>query len=52
MVKRGSKYLRFALINAARMVCMNDLTFNNFKDKKIIRRKTLQSYSRTCCKKN
>ncbi len=51
MVKRGSKYLRFALINAARMVCMNDLTFNNFKDKKIIRRKTLQSYSRTCCKK-
>ena len=35
MVKRGSKYLRFALINAARMVCMNDATFNNFKDKKL-----------------
>ena len=35
MVKRGSKYLRFALINAARMVCMNDATFNNFKAKKL-----------------
>lgn len=35
MVKRGSKYLRFALMTAARMVCMNDATFNEFKDKKM-----------------
>ena len=35
MVKRGSKYLRFALMNAARMVCMNDVVFNDFKNKKI-----------------
>lgn len=35
MVKRGSKYLRFALMNAARMVCLNDATFNEFKDKKM-----------------
>ena len=35
MVKRGSKYLRFALMTAARMVCLNDATFNAFKDRKI-----------------
>lgn len=35
MVKRGSKYLRFALMNAVRMVCMNDITFNNFKERKL-----------------
>ena len=35
MVKRGSKYLRFALMNASRMVCMNDAVFNNFKNKKM-----------------
>ena len=35
MVKRGSKYLRFALMTAARMVCLNDATFNEFKDKKM-----------------
>ena len=35
MVKRGSKYLRFALITAARMVCLNDATFCTFKDRKM-----------------
>ena len=35
MVKHGSKYLRFALINDARMVCMNDVTFNDLKEKKL-----------------
>ena len=35
MVKRGSKYLRFALMTAARMVCLNDATFCTFKDKKM-----------------
>ena len=35
MVKRGSKYLRFALMTAARMVCQNDATFNEFKDRKM-----------------
>lgn len=35
MVKRGSKYLRFALMTAARMVCLNDTTFNEFKNKKM-----------------
>ena len=35
MVKRGSKYLRFSLMNASRMVCMNDAVFNNFKNKKM-----------------
>lgn len=35
MVKRGSKYLRFALMTAARMVCLNDATFCTFKDRKI-----------------
>ena len=35
MVKRGSKYLRFALMTAARMVCLNDATFCTFKDRKM-----------------
>lgn len=35
MVKRGSKYLRFALMTAARMVCLNDSTFCSFKDRKM-----------------
>ena len=35
MVKRGSKYLRFALMTAARMVCLNDATFCAFKDRKM-----------------
>ena len=35
MVKRGSKYLRFALMTAARMVGLNDATFNEFKNKKM-----------------
>ncbi|HIT87230.1 MAG TPA: hypothetical protein IAB62_05685 [Candidatus Coprocola pullicola] len=35
MVKRGSKYLRRALLNAARLVCMRDETFNNYKPKKL-----------------
>ena len=35
MVKRGSKYLRFALMTAARIVCLNDATFCTFKDRKM-----------------
>lgn len=35
MVKRGSKYLRFALMTAARMVCLNDAAFCTFKDRKM-----------------
>ena len=35
MVKRVSKYLRFALMTAARMVCLNDATFCTFKDRKM-----------------
>ncbi len=35
MVKRGYKYLRFALMNAAQKVCMNDIVFNDFKNKKM-----------------
>lgn len=35
MVKRGSKYLRFALMTATRMVCLNDATFCAFKDRKM-----------------
>jgi transposase len=31
MVKRGSKYLCFTLMNIARMVCMNDITFKERK---------------------
>ena len=35
MVKRGSKYLRWALLNATRLVCMRDKNFNDFKNKKL-----------------
>jgi len=35
MVKRGSKYLRWALLTATRLVCMRDHTFNCYKDKKL-----------------
>lgn len=35
MVKRGSKYLRWALITATRLVCMRDKNFNDFKNKKL-----------------
>lgn len=35
MVKRGSKYLRYALIQAARIICMTNPTFNSFKEKKL-----------------
>ena len=35
MVKRGSKYLRWALLTATRLVCMRDKTFNDYKNKKI-----------------
>jgi transposase len=34
MVKRGSKYLRWALLTAARLVCMRDGTFRDFYAKK------------------
>ena len=35
MVKRGSKYLRWALLQAARLVCMRDMTFKAYRDKKV-----------------
>ena len=35
MVKRGSKYLRWALLNATRLVCMRDKSFNEYKNKKL-----------------
>lgn len=35
MVKRGSKYLRWAILNAVRLVCMRDTTFKAYRDKKI-----------------
>ena len=35
MVKRGSKYLRWALLNATRLVCMRDSNLNAFKLRKI-----------------
>ena len=35
MVKRCSKYLRWALLNATRLVCMRDKTFNEYKNKKL-----------------
>ena len=35
MVKRGSKYLRWSLLNSVRLVCMRDKNFNDFKNKKI-----------------
>lgn len=34
MVKRGSKYLRWALMQAAHTVCLRDTTFKKFRDKK------------------
>lgn len=35
MVKRGSKYLRWALLTATRLVCMRDKNFNDYKKKKL-----------------
>lgn len=35
MVKRGSKYLRWAILNATRLVCMRDTNFKEYRDKKI-----------------
>jgi len=35
MVKRGSKYLRWAILTSTRLVCMRDETFNEYKDKKL-----------------
>ena len=35
MVKRGSKYLRYSLIHAARIACLFDPTFIAFKQKKL-----------------
>ena len=35
MVKRGSKYLRWALLNASRLVAMRDKTFHDYKEKKL-----------------
>lgn len=35
MVKRGSKYLRWALLEASRLVCMRDPTFALYRDRKI-----------------
>lgn len=34
MVKRGSKYLRWAILTATRLVCMRDSTFKTYRDKK------------------
>lgn len=39
MEKRGSRYLRFALINAAKYVCHWDETFGTYLQKKISERK-------------
>ncbi|WP_289700950.1 IS110 family transposase [Lactobacillus taiwanensis] len=35
MVKRASKYLRWALLTATRLVCMRDKNFNDYKNKKL-----------------
>lgn len=35
MVKRGSKYLRWTLLNATRLVCTRDKTFNDYKNSKL-----------------
>lgn len=35
MIKRGSKYLRWALLTATRLVCMHDKNFNDYKNKKL-----------------
>jgi len=34
MVKRGSKYLRWAILNAVRLVCMRDAAFRAYRDRK------------------
>jgi transposase len=34
MVKRGSKYLRWVILNSTRLVCMRDEVFNTYKQKK------------------
>lgn len=34
MVKRGSKYMRYALLQAARLVCMRDLNFKTYLSRK------------------
>lgn len=34
MVKRGSKYLRWAILNATRLVCMRDAAFRTYRDRK------------------
>jgi transposase len=35
MVKRGSKYLRWAIMTATRLVCMRDENFRNLRNKKL-----------------
>ncbi len=35
MVKRGSKYLRWALLTATRLVCMRNKNFNDYKNQKL-----------------
>jgi len=35
MVKRGSKYLRWAILNAVRLICMRDVAFKNYFVKKL-----------------
>lgn len=35
MVKRGSKYLRWVILNATRLVCMREQTFSDYKQKKL-----------------
>ena len=35
MVKRGSKYLRWALLTATRLVCMRDEVFRSYRDRKL-----------------
>lgn len=35
MVKRGSKYLRWAILTSTRLVCMRDKTLNAYKTKKL-----------------
>jgi transposase len=36
MVKRGSKYLRWAILTAVRLVCMRDAAFKAYRDKKLL----------------
>ena len=35
MVKRGSKYLRWAILNATRLVCMREESFNTYRLRKL-----------------